>query len=106
MIVAPPEVIKIANKSVYVTHLRILSKMDLRVQLDAKSGQLKNVSKTERFSAPDDGKESASVITVNAFEVRLMVQVGVHLIIHLELHLNVHFKIDIKMQKKVHLRMH
>ena len=40
--IAPPkDVIEIANKSVYGTHLRILFKMDLRVQMDAKSGQLK-----------------------------------------------------------------
>ena len=30
------------------------SKMDLRVQVDAKSGQLKNESKSEIFSAPGD----------------------------------------------------
>ena len=30
------------------------SKMDLTVQVDAKSGQLKNESKSEIFSAPGD----------------------------------------------------
>ena len=39
---APPkDVTEIANESVYGTHLRMLFKMDLRVQMDAKSGQLK-----------------------------------------------------------------
>ena len=47
-----PDVTEIANESVYETHLRMLSKMVLRVQMDAKSGQLKNVSKSELFSAP------------------------------------------------------
>ena len=32
---------EIANESVYGTHLRMFFKMDLRVQMDAKSGQLK-----------------------------------------------------------------
>ena len=35
------DVIEIANESVYGMHLRMLLKMDLRVQMDAKSGQLK-----------------------------------------------------------------
>ena len=40
--IAPPkDVTEIANESVYGTHLRMLFKMDLRVQMDAKSGQLK-----------------------------------------------------------------
>ena len=39
---APPQdVTEIPNKGVYGTHLRMLFKMDLRVQMDAKSGQLK-----------------------------------------------------------------
>ena len=33
--------------------------MDLRVQIDAKSGQLKNESKSEIFSATVDVQESA-----------------------------------------------
>ena len=33
---------------------RMLSKMDLRVQVDAKSDQLKNETKSEIFSAPGD----------------------------------------------------
>ena len=37
-----PSVIEIANERVYGTLLRMLSKMDLRVQMDVKSGQLKN----------------------------------------------------------------
>ena len=40
--IAPKEdVTEIANESVYGTHLRMLFKMDLRVQMNAKSGQLK-----------------------------------------------------------------
>ena len=68
------------------------SKMDLRVQVDAKSGQLKNESKSEIFSATGDTQESAKRRTINAFDVRLMVQFRMHLIIHLELHLKLHFK--------------
>ena len=40
-IVAPKDVIEIANESVYGTHLRIPLKIDLRMQMDAKFGQLK-----------------------------------------------------------------
>ena len=47
-------VIEIAYERVYGTQLRMLSKMDLRVQMYAKSGQLKNESKSEIFSAPGD----------------------------------------------------
>ena len=40
--IAPPkDVTEIANENVYATHLRMLFKMDIRVQMDAKSGQLK-----------------------------------------------------------------
>ena len=49
--------------------------------MDAKYCQLKNVSKGELLS---DAQESANGTTINAFEVRLMVQVRLHLIIHLE----------------------
>ena len=38
----------------------MLSKTDVRVQMDAKSGQLKNDSKIEHFSAPGDVQESAN----------------------------------------------
>ena len=39
--IAPPkDVIEIANKSVCGTHLRMLLNMDLREQMEAKSGQL------------------------------------------------------------------
>ena len=83
--------------------------MDLRAQMDAKSGQLKNECKGEiqaqwfapgdvHFSAPGDAQESANRTTINVFDVSLMVQFWVHLVIHLELHLKVHFKI----YKKVH----
>ena len=63
----------------------MISQMDLRVQMYAKSAQLKNESKGELFSAPVDGQESAKRTTINAFEVRLMVQFRMHLIMHLEL---------------------
>ena len=40
--IAPPkDVTEIAIESVYGTHLRMLFKMDLRVQMDVKSVQLK-----------------------------------------------------------------
>ena len=40
--IAPPkDVTEILNESVYGTNLTMLFKMDLRVQMDAKSGQLK-----------------------------------------------------------------
>ena len=74
--------------------------MDLRVQIIAKSGQLKNENKSEFFSAPGDAQESENETIINVFEVHLMLQFRVHLIIHLELHLKVHFKIYIKMHKK------
>ena len=41
----PPNVIEISNESVYGTHLRMLSKMNLSVQMNEKSAQLKNESK-------------------------------------------------------------
>ena len=66
----------------------MLSKMNLTVQMDAKSTQLKNESKC---TAPGDAQDSTNGTTINAFEVRLMIQFRVHLIIHLELHLKVHF---------------
>ena len=72
--------------------------------MDAKSGQLKNESKSEIFSAPGDAQESANGTTINMFDVRLMVQFRMHLIIHTELHLKVHFKIYIKLNKNAHLR--
>ena len=87
-------------------HLRMLSKVDLRVQMDAKSGQLINESMSETFSAPGDAQKSANITTINASGVRLMVQFRVHLIIQLELHLKVRFKIYIKVHKKMHLILH
>ena len=98
--IAPPNVIEIANESVYGTHSRMLSKLDFRVQMDAKSTQLKNESKSELFSAPAHVQDSAKRKTINAFEVRLMVQFRVHLTMHLELYPKVHFKIYIKRHKK------
>ena len=72
--------------------------------MDAKSGQFKNESESEIFSAPGDAQESANGTTINMFDVRLMVQFRMHLIIHTELHLKLHFKIYIKTNKNVHLR--
>ena len=63
----------------------MLLKLDLRVQMDAKSGN----SKIESMSGNTNRK------TMNAFEVSLMIQFRVHLIIHLELHLKVNFNIYI-----------
>ena len=45
--------------------------------MDAKSGQLKTESNIELFSAPGDVQESANRTTVNAFQVRLMIQLRV-----------------------------
>ena len=56
----------------------MLSKMDLRVQMDAKSGQLKNESKSEIFSALGDAQESANGTTINTFDMRLIMQFRVH----------------------------
>ena len=63
--IAPPkDVTEIANEGVCGTHLRVVLKIDLRAQVDAKSGQLK----LENMSESANGK------TINAFEVRLMMQ--------------------------------
>ena len=40
-------------------HMRMVSNIDLRVRMDAKSGQIKNGNKSEIFSAPVDVQESA-----------------------------------------------
>ena len=67
-------------------HLRMSSKMDLRVEKCAKCGKcakLKNKSKTKIFSAPGDAQESANGTTINVFDATFMVQFRVHLIIHL-----------------------
>ena len=80
---SPKDVVDIANESVYRTLFRMLLKMDLRVQMDARSGQLK----IENMSESSNGE------TINAFEVRLMVQFRVDLILHLELHLKANFNI-------------
>ena len=64
----------IANESVCGMHLKMLSKM---VLMDAKSGQLKTEKNIELFSAPGDVQESANRTTVNAFQVRLMIQLRV-----------------------------
>lgn len=64
--------------------------------MDAKSGQLKNESNSELFSAPADAQESVNGTTAKVFEVLLMRQFSVHLIIQLELHPKVPFKIYVK----------
>ena len=87
--IAPPYVTEIENESVYGTH----SKMDLTVQIDTKSGQLKNEIKSELLSTPGNTQESANGTTVNVFGVRLMVQFRVHLIVRLKLYLKMYFKI-------------
>ena len=61
--------------------MRMLSEMDLRVQMDAKSDQLKNKSKSKIFSALDDAQESVNATTISAFDVRVMVQFRVHYVI-------------------------
>ena len=40
--------------------MRMLSKNGLNVEMDAKSGELKNESKSEPFSAPAEAQESAN----------------------------------------------
>ena len=65
--------------------MTMLLKLDLRVQMDAKSGH----SKIESMSGNTNRK------TINAFEVSLMIQFRVHMIIHLQLHLKVNFNIYI-----------
>lgn len=93
---SPKDVINIGNETVYGTHLKMLLKMNLRVQMNAKSVQLKNESKI-------DAHEGANRTTINAFDVCLMMLYRVHLIKHLTLHLKVHFK---KIYKEIHLRLH
>ena len=58
----------------------MLLKIDLRVQMDAKSGQLKN----DLLSAPGYAQQSANGTAINVFEVHLTIQFRVHLIIHLQ----------------------
>lgn len=77
----------------------MLPKMDLSLQIDANSAQLKNESKSGLFNAPGDAQESANGTTTNAFKMRLTIQYRVHLIMHLELYLKVHFKIYIRIHK-------
>ena len=48
--------------------------MDLRVQMDAKPGLLKNENKSEIFSASNDVQDSANGAAINAFDMCLMVQ--------------------------------
>ena len=61
-------------------------KMGSRVQMNARSCQLKNQSKSEFSISRGYAQDSANRTTTNAFEVRLMIQYLVQLLIHLELH--------------------
>ena len=72
-------------------HSRMSSKMDVRVQMDAKLGQLKNESKTKIFGEPGDAQESSNGTAINTFDVSLMIHFRVHPIMHLQLSLRVHF---------------
>ena len=94
------DAIKITNEIVYGTHSKMLLKMELRVQMNAKSRQLKNESKIDLFSEPGDAHEKANRTAINAFEVGLMIKYRLHLIKHLKLHSKMHFKSYIKMHKK------
>ena len=87
-------------------HSIMFSKMDVRVQMHAKLGQLKNESKTKIFCEPGDAQQSSNGTTINTFDVGLMIQFRVHLIMHLQLSLRVHFKIYIKAHKELHPRVH
>ena len=51
--------------------------------MDAEFGQLKNERKSELFRAPGDAQENANGEIINVLEVRLMIQIRVHLMIHL-----------------------
>ena len=64
-----PDVIEITNKMVY----GILSKMHLRMQMDAISSQLKSGSQSKIFIAPVDAQKGENGTTINVFEVHLMV---------------------------------
>ena len=75
----------------------MLSKMELRLQMDAKSGQLKNEGNSEIFSTFDDAQDSANGTAIIASEVCSM------MILHLEFQLKMHLKIYIKIHKNVHL---
>ena len=78
--IALPNLIEIANKSVYGMHLGMLSKKYFRVQMDAKSRKLKNESKMKVrvnfFSTPVDAPESGNETTKNAFKLRLTIQIS------------------------------
>ena len=78
--IAPPkDVTEIANDSVYGTHLRMLLKMNLRLQIDAKSAQLKIESMSSgvaRKGAHKGAQEGASNV---ALKVTLLVALELHL---------------------------
>ena len=65
--------IEISNENVYRTLLKILLKMDVRIQIDSKSGLFKNESKSEIFSASSDAQESANWTTKNASQAHLLI---------------------------------
>ena len=52
--------------------------MDVRIQIDSKSGLFKNESKSEIFSASSDAQESANWTTINASQARLLIGSRLH----------------------------
>ena len=78
--IAPPkDVTEIANERVYGTHLRMLLKMNLRLQIDAKSAQLKIESMSSGVAwkgAHKGAQEGASNV---ALKVTLLVALELHL---------------------------
>ena len=64
--------------------MRMLSKLGFRVQMDAKSGELENESKTEIFGAPGDAQGGEGK--------------GGHSVLHLKAHL--------RFNSREHLRLH
>lgn len=81
------DLFEIPHERVYRAHLKILLKVHVKVQTNAKAGPLNLEGKGALFSAPYDAQKSADRTTINVFEVRLMVPLRVHLRMHLEVHL-------------------
>ena len=84
------DTVEIAHKSIYGAHLRMLLKIHLKMQTDAKSEPLKHGGKGALFSAPVDYKGVQMEQQQMRLSVRMLIQLGVHLAIHLEVHLMVH----------------
>ena len=70
--------------------------MDSIVQMDVTSGQLKNESKSKRFTSSRNAKESTKGTAINVFDGTIQ---GAS-------NNTTGIKIYIKMYKKVHLRKH